>query len=790
MRQKKVEVTSSSSETVRPLQTPAPKKASMDKKSVILYEDFNNVPDGNTETIGKLGERYTDYIASRYYEPGRYIDNDYTPESGTWEGNFVFAGKGGTVILQAYNPQVPAAINTPLGDYSGDITVSVRCRYATAFWGASNDLGYVTTGGSTLTMAVFSNGYDSYDSAVTDIPYYSQMSTGQIYEPDGWQEITFRFRNESANASGYISFSTPGAIEIDWIKITDDNTFLACPVIHEATNFTNDGFTINWDQVRRSYNYFIDLWKTVYTAPSGINETCGFEEDKLPEWLAGDVEFVEGKGYNGSKGALISHDGVDGGLTTSDMGMKLHSFSSKVMFSADMGNIDNDHMLTIYYDVYGENGWEPFGYLAMDGWFTGPDYYYELDMSGPEFEDMFTAVRMYAENTDEDSMIYVDDLSIYSARPYVLERVGEIDNPENDDYAYNYYCYTDDDDRRATSYTFTGLDPETEYWYRVRSHNVREFSIGEKHHAFGVAAPRLLPATNISSSSYTANWEDAPKAQSYFVSNYTVTKIEEADPEHTLLSESFTRCEGEPDFSCMDPINNQEECFLDEYTDLKGWRGKNNYVGENMLGGGDYAGSYLVTPELMLNPNRGTALIYIEAQGYPGDYLQIQCLKGGFSGPVAFDEEGYLGGWLEIEPVAGEQINFASYYGMGFSLTGFDVAQAVEPGDLIRKFDSRMEVPAGEQACTFSNLDGGMYAYGIVSSYTLERQTAFSSSSNFTTVDTANGNSDVTNKIDLVDNSRKEVERYSIDGLKVNADYKGMVIVRMNDGTVGKKIAR
>lgn len=175
--EKKVEVESVSDQKVIPLKAQAPMKASVEHKSVVLYEDFNNVPDGETETIGHLGDRYTDYVASHYFEPGRYIDNEYTPGSGTWEGDFVMAGKGGTVVLQCYNPQMGAAINTPLGDYSGDITVTVRARAVTPFWGADNELGYVTTGGSDLTMAACIDGYDVFSRATTDMEFYSQMST-------------------------------------------------------------------------------------------------------------------------------------------------------------------------------------------------------------------------------------------------------------------------------------------------------------------------------------------------------------------------------------------------------------------------------------------------------------------------------------------------------------------------------------------------------------------------------------------------------------------------------------
>lgn len=791
------EIQSTSDVTVRPLQ--ASRAASVDRKSIVLYEDFNNVPDGATETIDKLGERYTDYIASHYYEPGRYIDNEYTPESGTWEGDFVMAGKNGTVILQAYNPQIPAMLNTPLGDYSGDITVTVRCRYAKTFWGSyQSESGYVTTGGSDLSLAIATGGYDSYDFAVTDCGTYSMLNSGQIYEPDGWQEITFKFRNESSNSDGYLSFYTSYALEIDWIKVTDDNTFLAAPVDRGATNFTNDGFTIHWDQVRRSYNYYIDLWKVNYTAPEGVNEAADFENLELPEWLTGDnAEVVEEMGKDGSAGIVLVDNGVNGAVSTIDFGKKLDSFSFDFVMNLDMSNpeaVDWDNLPTLWVDVYGDNGWEPYGQIILDGWYVYPGYYTSMVLDGPEFEGMFTGVRLYASNTDEESLIHLDNLAVYAQRPFELERVvgdkGAIYDPENDDYEYNYYEYTDDWNRRDTSFTFTGLDPETEYWYRVRSHYVRDFAGTEKHHAFGVAAPELLPATNVTKTSYTANWVDAPKAQKYTVYNYKGELIEADETDHTMMTEAFSNCTGTQNFATLEPLGNTAECDLSEYTDNAGWRGKNNAIGQNMLGTENYKSGYLITPPMMVNPARGTALVYLQFEGMYGDYLFLNSTKSGISGNLPFDEDGEIIGWIEIPAVEGDQIKFSSYYGAAIALSGFEVAQDVKAGDVVRVLDSSMEVPAGEQACTFDNLDGGLYAYSVVSHFNLERDNAVSVSPDFVTVDTETGNSGTTNKIELDGEGAEEVARYSVDGTKVAKDFKGLVIIEMNDGKILKKVSK
>ena len=73
---------------------------------------------------------------------------------------------------------------------------------------------------------------------------------------------------------------------------------------------------------------------------------------------------------------------------------------------------------------------------------------------------------------EEGEYILVDNIDIATNRPFRLERVfGENSSDWGDDSNDTYYDYTD-----GTSYTFTGLDPETEYYYSVRGHYVFTFS--------------------------------------------------------------------------------------------------------------------------------------------------------------------------------------------------------------------------------------------------------------------------------------------------------------------------
>lgn len=787
-------VLSKSNVTPEPLRVPIQKEAGMTRAQEILVEDFNHVPDGKTETTGNIGERCVDYIASRVLEPGRYIDTSYTPESGTWEGNFVFAGKNGTVVLQAYNPQVGAVLNAPLGDYSGDLTVKVRARHAKSFWGADNELGYVGSTGSHLTVAMCKGGYDDWMPAATDAEY-GQLDSGQIYENDGWTEFTFTLRNESADKDGFLSISTTAAIEIDYIKVTDAATYLACPVAREATNFTDDGFTINWDPVRRSYNYYIDLWKVNYTADKGIEESYDFNDGSLPEGTtAPDAEIENGIGVDGSKGLRIDTNGVDAAFVTPTFGTTLGSASFSVYFDVPDDITEQDPEWgygTLLVDGLTDSGWQPVSSVSCDNFWTPRGYFLNYNLDGAQFEDRYKALRFYGEGFKGASSMVIDNIDLWGARPYVLERAegSAIRNTDDDDYAYNRYHTTKYGD--PCSYTFTGLDPEGEYWYRVRSHNVNDFTVGEKHHAFGVAAPALLDATNVGGGSYTANWKDAPKAQSYLVRNFNVKKVAADEEDFSLFNDTFKGCTGGTDIYTITPINNTELGYLDQYTDMPGWTGQNNAVGQNLIGCSGYGGT-LRSPAFPVNPARGEYQIYIEAYAYPGDTFCIDFLESGLYSYIPVPEEGYISGYLTIPDVkAGEKLEFYSPNGMPFAIGALEVTQDVKEGDLIRTFASEVQVPAGVGSYTFTGLgDGEMFAFQPISQFKLEKETVFSNSRNCMIVDMANGNSFSFSGIACVAADAVETGRFNTAGVRVGKDYKGLVIITMSDGSVRKMLVK
>lgn len=789
-------VTSESNIIPQPLKVVS-REAGVVRAEEIINEDFNNVPDGEFEQIGNIGLRATTFLASHYFDPGRYIDTSYTPESGTWEGDWVYAGKDGTIILQCYNQQAGAYFRTPLGDYSGDLTVRMRVRAAKTFLGADNELGYVTTNGSDFNLRAGIGGYDSYDLPITNMGAWGQLQSGRIYGED-WVEFEFTFRNESANHDGFLEINTSTAIEIDWIKVTDAATFLACPVVNAPTHFTADGFTINWDPVRRSQNYYIDLWQVNYTADSGVSEFIDFEDGTLPsDWVADEASIENGNGVDGGFGLQIGYNGAGAALESPDYGKKLNALELNVMFEInDEGAYNNEKGYGfLLIDGLTEDGWQPIGQICCDGFRTRGGIYYRYKVEGADFENLYTAIRMYTDGVADANHVWIDNVNLYAERPYELVRVVEdghyqyIPNEGDDpDAPYNYWVYTRPAD--PCSYTFSGLDSETEYWYRVRSHYVSDFSIGEKYHAFGVASPTLESATAIGGGAYTAHWKDAPKAQSYIVRNYLAREINESEEDYMLIDESFSKCRGSSGLEGLTEIGNIFETSLDDYTDICGWTGVGNAYGDGLIGGFTY-GSKLVTPMLPVNPARGGYTIYIEALGMYGEAMVVNFLDRRTSGYLYFDEYGVISGILPMtDAVAGERIQFSTMNGTPFAFSAFGVSQNVEKGDIVSTYLSETIVPAGTQAAVFTGLDNDvMYAFQVISRFDLEKQTAYSDSLDKMVVDMKNSGSLIVGKIDE-QTELTEVERVNAAGLRVGDDYCGVVIVRMSDGSVRKMLTK
>lgn len=782
-------------ERVKSAVTPTPLKASPNRVTtynadVLVDEDFSGFTAGTMDQPDT-----TKYLASSYFEPGIYIDPSMTKD-GTWAGDFVYSA-GGAALLKAPYINYQAVLLTPLGDYSGEITVTCRVK-AVPNWtavGSDPDTGediYGFLSGSTINIMPCVGGYSSIGASDNDLGYYSL----RLYETGDWTEIKVTFNNYSADNDGYMAFYTSGAILIDDIKITTAPTFIASPKVIGVTDFQAKQITVEWQPVRKAYDYYVDFYKKVYTSDTDGAFTADFE-DGIPEedWDITATELSPDGGADGSRG-LIMQDGDT--LVTPQNGATyktLTFFLKQVvpnedeMMSLSQLNVD---VLT------DENVWENLGYIYLYGLTDG--YSVDMEYELGDFANNFKAIRLYPSRLNEGEYIIIDNFDITTNRPSTMERViGENSFADVEGSPYTFYDIADN-----TTYTFTGLDPYAEYYYGIRSHYKFTFSGSPVYHAFGVCSPEAMPATDIDSrGSFTANWNLVPKATSYDVNLVGVYEAEEDIEDYVLLEDNFDKIDASVT-SATDPLvpeglYNYSDTPLDEYTMTPGWVGYGNTIVQGMLGC-DY--SYdgicdITTPEMYV-ANDDEVRIRIKAFGSAGDQLMLRI--NGVDYSIDFESQpdgtGVINDTYSL-PVSSETIQsrFYSANYLPFMLDEISFMQNLKKGDIVRT--PLRTVTTGEEDMTYvfdnlSDYDYTKFGYYIVANFEIEGKSTTSVPSELAVVDLETGDSNVTTGITDAERTEevKVVARYSLDGRLLTAPQKGVNILKMSDGTTRKVVVK
>lgn len=779
--------------TPQPLKV-RPNNASTSQRDILVDEDFSKVTAGTMEQPDT-----TQYLASSYYEPGIYIDPALTKD-GTWAGEFAFAA-GGAIYLKTPYPTISAALMTPLGDYSGEITVTLKAKAMPHWYVYSEDPDtgeelWAKSTGSSIGVQVCVGGYTSGGIADTDLEDgYGYYST-RLYEGQGWTEVELHFNNYSADNDGYICFYTEGAILIDDIKITSAPTFLAAPKMIGVTDFQPDRFTIEWQPLRKALDYYIDLYKRVYTSDSDGAFAEDFENYTAPQegWSVTSSEITPDGGMDGSN-ALILRNGDT--LTTPENGATYKAMDFYLKF---VTHYDDPYMSmdTVYVDGLTDTGWKTVAYIYASYFIEGDVA--ELSREIYDFANTYKAIRIRPGDMEEGEYIVVDNIDITTNRPSTFERVfGENSSDWGEDSNDTRYDYTED-----THYTFTGLDPETEYYYAVRGHYVFTYSNKILHHAFGVCTPEALPATDIDSrGSFTANWNPAPKAMGYTVNMFCMTEVEEDNPDFVLLEETFDKVDAgvtsATDWRSPEMLGNYDDTRLDQYTTLPGWIGVGNTLAEGMLGCeySPYMLTEIVTPEFYVG-NDDEIRMYVRAYGDAGDRLIFR--MGGVSYYVPFEQAadgtGYIDGEYLLQVTTDNvQVEMFTYNYGAFMLDEVRFMQAVEKGDIVKTTIEKVETDAETTSYTFTNLAGygfDTYGYSVTSYFEYEGKSTTSAPSNTVVVNLATGDSHISTGVEetVAGGDVREVARYSLDGRQLAAPQKGINIIRMSDGTTRKVLVK
>ena len=741
---------------VRQFQGKTAQRSADNAKLIKVDEDFSLMMAGTEDTPDE------EMICDNEWN----IPDTYFHQSG-WTGMGVQQA-GGTCAL-AY-PDYGGVINTPIGDYSGTISISFRVK---ALDNNNNDKVRVMVG-------------LCYDLKSAQILYYESVTA----KKGEWTDYSFTFDCEYGGEDAFVQFNCYDYILLDDVKVEKDQSILAEPMLMSATDFTYDGFTANWGSVGGATDYLL----TVYKKTAISDGDMAFDEDfttvatSLPEgWTMACSDDATELLYSDEQAGISNAIKMANGDTICmpDNGGTLLSLE----FDVIEGNIPFDKYGargTIFLEGWDGYRWHNEGYIYASNFnFEDDNKVHHIIMTN-DVAGNYSSLRLRVENLDEGAFFAIDNFKWETTAPTVHDYLFE------------------DKVVEETSYTLTGLDPEADYYYTVRAHNAETGMVSsgptQCMDAFGVAMPHIKEATEVDArGGYTANWEPAPKATSYMISNYDVYTATGTITDYVVLSEDFSALDGNG-FTPQEPyaFNNMSMKSFDDFTNYSGWYGFLSGVADGAIGavGVPELGiaGQLQSPELTLCNNGGTFHIKVSACGmYDGDVLYIYTAKGmrGIACDLLTDYHTF-----EADIEGGEMddiLVFETAYNTPFFITDIEVTQTLNEGDKVYTLidEAREE---GNQASShrFSGLareDGHTYAYAVNAIYKRYFDTVWSERTERMEVD-LNGTSGINEAAVTTVNDRHAVIRYTIDGRRISQPTKGINIVRGADGKYRKMVKR
>ncbi len=584
-----------------------------------------------------------------------------------WYGHKVYEA-GGAIAMQSLSMD-QCILNTPRMDYSGSVRLTFLTKALVSEW--VDDFGENQTDASANLMVGIS---DEQGRKIETNVTKSNLADLRLYADMGWMEVTVEFDNYSAYNGVSIIFAGTRSLLIDDIKVTVSNDeFIAAPYVTGVTDVKEDSFTINWEKVRKSFNYYVWLY-----TDGGVDPETGEQiyDLVLPQQLLDQIEQT-------------------------------------------------------------------------------PDY------------------------TVED----------------YIESMGGKDSPH---LKYDIVSRHDD-----LSYTFTGLDPEKEYYFAVMSHNVNMFSDKKIIKMNELGCPEIYEATNFTNNSFTANWSKITKADFYEVNLSGVEVVAESNEAYELFREDFEKTSN---LSNAEDFNDATPCTstmtIEDMTSTEGWE-INGPLAMEIPDMGEMPFCYMLDGWFGpgMNMTLSTPYVYVGNCDFVDINMRLQCANE--SAPIVLQFAGGMymadmGGMndavaeLRIPTYGVEEarldIACMDPEGLPLFIDYVSITQPLEKGDMIFHPVSASQVSADETSFTFENLDNTpyeVYAYTVSAGKYDGRHSA---NSERVMVDFKNQSPySVISIIDsTTSNDVVEVARYGMDGQKLNGPVKGVNIIHYSDGSTRK----
>lgn len=671
--------------------------------NVLIDEDFSLFEAGTEE------DPDMEFLAE---DGNPYIDDSLTKQPG-WSTNYATQA-GGTCAI---NTIIGGFINTPIGDYSGTVTISFRAKR-------------LSESPVTATIGVML----LYNDIWSPAPLY--MEYARIFEDEvngegeldenGWKKFSYTFENTYSSNDTFVQFGAYYCqVLIDDVKITvEDKGDVAAPQVLPATDFKRDGFTAHWSDVRLADSYLFSMYhEQKISDPLSVTYDFDTAED-LEGWtLENGASSTSDKGYEGSQAIVIDTNNY---LVSPNYEGRLESIT---IWLRNIGEKPAYCSLTL--QGYDGREWHDVGSLYLD--------MVPMDEEGstllidgnvrPAFYDTYHQVRFYFRGWEEDQeeginpLLAVDHIQVKTLDG--VERVYDISALPLE----------------TTEYVVKDMDPFTDYFYEVAAVRGEYQAWSLPILAYGISMPVALAPSEVSADSYTANWEPTPKATMYRVRDLGVFEASSYVSEYGVLEEVFDDLEGGTRDEPLFFNNDFMPCSLDEYTSYPGWVGASTIIGDGMLGVGSNGYTYIQTPELTLNNGdcNFTVEITVDLLGEDGILITPSSATGEYIGFEA--EEGENSVALNYSNgSSNETLRIRSQYGTPFYIKSIRVAQDLNAGDKVYTY-LEGHVIEGE-SYNFKNVDFSTYpthAFDVMAIYNRGVSQCVSERSPYTEVGEGNG---------------------------------------------------
>ena len=531
-----------------------------------------------------------------------------------WGGMGLTAAGGTIAVTNGF-------LNTPTGDYSGKMKMTCRVRLAK---------------GQTITDWAG----DVLEQIPLDIVFlrrsvFQDFKRVTYYLTEEWQEITFEADNGWFSDT-MIQFFTPYNMTflVDDVKIEHEINSIEYPHANSATTVSDDTFIANWDGTATAEEYLLSVY-TKSVNPDSDVETGDFEtinstdgkmiDEAAPGYPEGwDINvtekgserhlFTEAGFYNsGKQSVCLDADGdyIQNRLAKDPI-KELHFW-----INVDDSNMPEDEQSNSTLAIQVNNGtqWFDLFYLSVEGARQYPE---GTMVDGTEYLSMIekaVQVRIvYNKDEYDQCLVAIDDFG-FTAPGQLIKNYFFEDKvlPAED----------------GCSMKVTVPDANAEYYYYLKARNSMFTSdISNEVEVFDVHEPVALPATNVTSDSYVANWQCGPKSDFFTVNQFLRYTAVEDVAEYVVLEEDFSKVSSTASPEAPE-IGGEVEDYtsLDEYTKVPGWKAGSFCIADGMLGGLDASYPYrigsVILPRMDLSNNGGVCNITIRAYAQQGDWIII-----------------------------------------------------------------------------------------------------------------------------------------------------------------------